>query len=220
MMSSLDPSHDPFAFDSYEQWDPYDDSSQQQTQANKLKLCQLPDWDSERTYDEDPPSYIHYSIEWKVTVNNRAIMPKDTEQDVVLAPAAYWQHFLQPKLENLLRKKNRPVRSEDTNVVVSVTERSERDLTKRFDDISIDWAVIERQLVAWGELYRSGKKLRLNLSFNYVDTSQSSTTSLRRADKRGSSLTTRQMLTVYLAGGIQPYALSWPSMSFGTSLLA
>jgi hypothetical protein len=37
---------------------------------------------------------------------------------------------------------------EDTTVVVSVTERSERDLTKRFDDTSIDWAVIERQLVA------------------------------------------------------------------------
>ena len=41
-------------------------------------IYQFADWDSERTYDEDPPSYIHYSIEWKVTVNDRAIMPKDT----------------------------------------------------------------------------------------------------------------------------------------------
>ena len=89
-MSSPDPSHDLFAFD----------------------------------------SYIHYSIEWKVTVNNKAIMPNDTEQDVILAPTAYWQHFLQPKLENLLHKKNRPVRSENANIVVSVTERSGRDLTK------------------------------------------------------------------------------------------
>ena len=92
-------------------------------------------------------------------------------------------------------QKKRSVRSEDTNVVVSVTDRKERDLTKRFDDTTIDWAVIERQLVAWGELYRVGKKLRLNLSFNYIDTSHSSTTSLGRADKRGSSSTTRQMLT-------------------------
>ena len=92
-MSSPEPSLD--SFDSYEPWDPYDDPSQQQTQTNDLKLCQFPDWDSERTYDE---SYIRYSIEWKVTVKNRAIMPKDTEQDMVLAPAAYWQHFLQPKL--------------------------------------------------------------------------------------------------------------------------
>ena len=85
-MSSPNPSHDSFAFDPYDQWDPYDDSSQRQTQTNELKFCQLPNWDSERTYNE---SYIHYSIEWKVTVNNRAIMPKDTGQDIVLAPAAF-----------------------------------------------------------------------------------------------------------------------------------
>ena len=105
-----------------------------QTQADELKLCQLPNWDSKRTYDDDPPVYIHYSIEWKVTVNNRAIMRPDTEQDIVLAPAAYWQHFLQPKLEDFLRS----VRSEDTNVVVSVIDRKERDLTKQFDDTTID----------------------------------------------------------------------------------
>jgi hypothetical protein len=74
----------------------------------------------------------------EVTVNNRAIMPKDMEQDIVLAPAAYLQHSLEPKLKNFLRKKNRPLRSEDANVVVSVTERLERDLTKRFDDTTID----------------------------------------------------------------------------------
>jgi hypothetical protein len=78
--------------------------------------------------------------------------------------------------------------------VVSVTQRKESDLKKRFDDTSIDWAVIENQLVTWGELYRAGKKLGLNLSFNYVDASQSSTTSLGRTDKRGSSSTTRKML--------------------------
>jgi hypothetical protein len=69
-------------------------------------------------------------------------MRPDTEQDIVLAPAAYWEHFLHPKLDDFWRKKNRSVRSEDTNVVVSVTQRKERDLKKRFDDTSIDWAVI------------------------------------------------------------------------------
>jgi hypothetical protein len=147
-MSSPVPSDDPFESDSYEPWDLYDYPSQQQTQADKLKLCQFADWDSERTYDENPPSYIHYSIEWKVTVNNRAIIPKDTEQDIVLALADYWEHFLKPKLENFVRKKNRPLRSEDTTVTVSVTARSERNLTKRFDDTSVDWAVIESQLLA------------------------------------------------------------------------
>ena len=73
-MSSPSPSHD-----SYEPWDPFEDvSSQQQTQASKLSFCQYSDWDSERTYDEDPPRYIRYAIEWKVTVNKRMIS-KDTE---------------------------------------------------------------------------------------------------------------------------------------------
>lgn len=62
-MSSPDPSHDSFASDPYDQWDLYEDPddrpSQRQTQTNELKLCQLPDWDSERTYNA---SYIRYSI--------------------------------------------------------------------------------------------------------------------------------------------------------------
>jgi hypothetical protein len=192
MMSSPVPSDDT---DSYEPWDAFEFSSQQNTQANKLELCQYANWSPERTYDEDPPSYIHYSIEWKITVNNRAIMPKDTEQDLVLEPAAYWEHFLEPKLKNVLFKKNRPLTSEDTTVVVSVTERSERDLTKRFDETNIDWAVIKKQLVAWGELFRVGKKLRLILSFNYIDSSQSSTALLRGPNQRCRSSTTNQMLT-------------------------
>jgi hypothetical protein len=142
-VSSPDPSLD--NSDLYEPWDPYDDPSQQQTQTNDLKLCQFHDWDSKRIYDD---SYIHYSIEWKITLNNRAIMRADMEQDIVLAPAAYWEHFLHPKLNDFWRKKNKSVKSEDTNVVVSVTQRKEPDLKKRFDDTSIDWAVIENQLLA------------------------------------------------------------------------
>jgi hypothetical protein len=163
---------------------------QQASQADKLGLVQLNNWDEEKTYDEDPPSCIHYSIEWKVTLNSKVIT-KDTEQDLVLAPASYWRLVLQPKLEKLLRRKtsqNKCARSDDTNVVVSVADRSQRDLTKRFEDTDIDWSIVERQLVAWGELFRSGKKLRVDLSFNYVETGQQSTqSSSRKGDKRGSS---------------------------------
>ena len=114
------------------------------------------------------------------------MVSKDTEPDVVLAPGSFWLLVLQPKLEKLLCKKvakNRPIKSEDTNIVVPVTERSQRDLTKRFDDTDIDWAVIEKQLVKWAELFRTGKKLRLNLSFNYVETGQLSAISSKKADK-------------------------------------
>jgi hypothetical protein len=158
MMGSPVPSDDS---DPYEPFDPFEFSSQQNTQANKLELCPYADWDPDRAYDEDPPIYIHYSIEWKIAVNNRAIMSKDTEQDLVLEPAARWEHILEPKLKNALLKKKRPLTSEDTTVAVSVTDRKERDLMKRFDDTSIDWPVIQKQLLAWGELFRAGKKLRL-----------------------------------------------------------
>jgi hypothetical protein len=129
-------------------------------------------------------------------VNNR-VVSKDTEQDVVLAPAAYWRVVFQPKLEKMLSRKlarNRPVRSEDTSIVISVTERSQRDLAKRFDDTNVDWSVVERQLVSWSNFYRAGKKLRVYISFNYVGSSQLSATSSRKTGKRGSSSTTQHML--------------------------
>jgi hypothetical protein len=190
-MSSPTPSLD--SVDSYEQWDPYDETSQQQTQTDNLKLCQFPDWNSEGTYDDDV--HIHYSIVWKVTRNKRAVMGPDTVQDTVLAPSAFCQHLIQPKIDNYWNgKKDKPVRSEDTNVVVSVTQRKQDDLVRRFANTSIDWAVIEKQLVAWGEFYRAGKKLTLKLSFNYIDVTPSSTALSGRPAKRGFSSTTQQML--------------------------
>ncbi|KIN07038.1 hypothetical protein OIDMADRAFT_15975, partial [Oidiodendron maius Zn] len=61
--------------DPYEPWEP-------DPQSDKLALCRYADWDRNRAYDEDLPIYIHYSIEWKIAVNNRAITPIDTEQDL------------------------------------------------------------------------------------------------------------------------------------------
>jgi hypothetical protein len=49
----------------------------------------MDEWDDEKTYDKDPPSCIHYTIEWKVTLNSKLIS-KDTEQNLVLAPRFYW----------------------------------------------------------------------------------------------------------------------------------
>jgi hypothetical protein len=186
-MSDPYPSHE-------DEWHPFDEDSfsrEQTQQEDKLGFCQLTDWDEERAYDEDPPKYIHYSIEWKVTVNNREVS-KETEPDLVLAPASYWRLFLQLNLEKvLLRKmlaKNKTVKCEDTKIVVTNTKRGDPGVTKGFDDIDIDLSVIEKQLILWGDLFRAGKKLRVNISFNYVETGQPSAMSSRRS-------TTQQMLT-------------------------
>lgn len=103
--------------------------------------------------------------------------------------------FLKPKLDRLLQRKvaqNRSIRCEDTSVVASVADRSQRDLTKQFESIDIDWLCIERQLIEWGELFRYSKKLRIIISFSYVD-SRPPTGTTKRGSKRGSSATRRML---------------------------
>ena len=154
---------------------PTSPSVHHQVEADKLCLLQPDDWDQEKDYSADPPTCIRYTIIWKIKLNNRMIA-KDTEQDIVLAPAPYWSMFLQPKLDALLSKKisnSKRIRPDDSNVVVSVNERSERDLIRRFDEVQVDWVVVEKQLLSWGELLRAGKKLRVDISFNYVETQDS-----------------------------------------------
>jgi hypothetical protein len=55
----------------------------------KLELLNLDEWGKTGIYDEDPPSCLYYSIEWKVNLNQKLIS-KDTEQDFVLAPMYHW----------------------------------------------------------------------------------------------------------------------------------
>ena len=86
----------------------------------------------------------------------------------------------------LLGKKlphGRHVKCDDTSVVASVNNRLERDLTKRFDDMDIDWSVVERQLIRWGELCRLGKKLRVDLSCNYIELAPPSSAARNRGTK-------------------------------------
>ena len=167
---------------------------QTQLEPDRLRFLELNKWDELNSYEEEVPSLLHYSIEWKVAVNNR-VVAKDTEQDLVLVPIAYWHMVLQPKLEKLLQKKlgpNRHVRCDDTELKVSISDRTQRDLVKRFDDLDISWPIIAKQLEAWGERFRSGKKLRVDLCFNYVDAYPSSATP-KRGTKRGSSATQKML---------------------------
>lgn len=162
---------------------------------DRLGFLPLAEWDEYNSCEEDTPSHLRYSIEWRVSVNNKVIA-RDTEQDVVLAPAVYWRMYLGAKVDKLVDRKlphSSHVRLDDTSVVASVNDRSERDLTKRFDDMEIDWSVVERRFVRWSGPFRSGKKLRVDLTFNYKDSTSSSSAAANRGNKRGSHATQRML---------------------------
>lgn len=101
-------------------------------------------------------------IEWKVTVNKRVIS-RDTEEDFALTLSAFWPVTLRRKLEKLLESKTTRksrVRTDDTWIVVSVNDRSQRDLTKRFDNLDVEWTAVGKQLLRWGGTVKSRQETK------------------------------------------------------------
>jgi hypothetical protein len=133
-------------------------------------------------------------IEWKVTLNNRKNLTKDTEQHLTRRPSSYWQ-TIKEKAENAVQRKinsKQRVRVDDTTVVVCVNDRSQRDLTKNFEKTDVDWTAIERQLLMWENLFLMGKELRLSITINYVEDCNNSLAAT--TDKRGNTSRTKRML--------------------------
>ena len=93
-----------------------------------------------------------------------------TEEGVFLAPGAFWDSTLRRKIDESL---NREFSSQDrpepcnTVVVVSVSKRAERDLTKEFAGLDVDWSVIEEKLESWACYFREGKRLTVKVTFRF-----------------------------------------------------
>ncbi|KAH7109920.1 hypothetical protein B0J13DRAFT_392940, partial [Dactylonectria estremocensis] len=128
--------------------------SQQRSRGSSLPLLQLSNWDKDLAYDEFPPTCIHHSVEWKLLLNKGGRLTKLTynpelEQDLVLAPGALWNRSLKQKVEDCLEKKTPATKCyepEETNVVVSVSDRAEQNLSKSYPEFNINWEEVEKQL--------------------------------------------------------------------------
>ncbi|KAJ5086731.1 hypothetical protein NUU61_008038 [Penicillium alfredii] len=107
---------------------------------------------------------------------------------------SYWEQIKETAENDLRRKiaRDRRVRLDDTNLVVYVNDRSQSDLAKRFEGTDIDWMMVEKQLLLWANLHRLGKRLRIQISVNYIDDHGRL---LLSSDKRGNSSATKGMLS-------------------------
>jgi hypothetical protein len=172
------------------------------SQPEKLAFLQVPAWDPAKVYNDEPPPYLRATVGWKITLNGKPFH-ENTEQNVVLTLASYWELVLRPKVDKIVtikRSQRKNMMLQGTKLVVSVTQRLEPKLVLQYgNDEEIHWPTVENKLVEWGEFFRVGKKLTVNLSVNYDDregaSQQAITGSSKSADKRSTRSTTQRMLT-------------------------
>jgi hypothetical protein len=164
-------------------------------QDSRLPLLGLNDWYPAFRDDEDDPTCIHYDIEWKLQLKKGRLskLVEITEENLTLAPGAYWDKFLSVELASTVKDKLPEPRYEpdETTVVVSVEKRSERNMRKRFDGLVVDWKTIEDKLRGWAPLFREGNKLRIDISFVYKEAIQPAAATTR---SRGRGATGRQLI--------------------------
>ncbi|KNB18627.1 hypothetical protein FOXG_16108 [Fusarium oxysporum f. sp. lycopersici 4287] len=120
-------------------------------QDRRLPLLGLSDWDPNFRDDEDDPTCIHYDIEWKLQLKKGRLskLVEITEENLTLAPGAYWDKFLSLDLATTVKDKLPEPRT------------------------------IEDKLRGWAPLFREGNKLRIYISFVYKEVMQPAAATIR-----------------------------------------
>ena len=111
--------------------------SQRRPARKTLPIVPYADWVPDQSYDQLPPSCVHYIMEWKLTLNRR-LVAKQTEDDLVVAPSDFWNEELSSKIADIVKSTGKPCEADATTIAISVNDRSEHDITKRFEKLEID----------------------------------------------------------------------------------
>jgi hypothetical protein len=104
-----------------------------QPQSDQLNFPPFAEWEEGGEYDEQPPRYFCYTIEWKLILNRKAV-GRVTEEDLAVAPSEYWEETLKADVEDMLqmkKKRHQRVRSEGR----AVTTESERPVPEKSRNI-------------------------------------------------------------------------------------
>jgi hypothetical protein len=67
-----------------------------------------------------------------LTLNRRAT-PKQTENDLIVAPSDFWNEELSTKVVNIVKLTGKTCDADAATIAISVNDRSEYDITKRFE---------------------------------------------------------------------------------------
>ena len=72
-------------------------------------------------------------MEWKLTLNRR-LVAKQTEDNLVVAPSDFFNGKLFSKAADIVKSTGKSCEIDATTIAVSVNDRSEHDITKRFEN--------------------------------------------------------------------------------------
>jgi len=138
--------------------------------GSALLFVPYADWKPELTYDHQPPIHICYTLDWTLSVNNRQ-RSGETELGIVISPQKFWKHVLRPKLQAALENLPRACTETQTRLILFVTDKKTKKITRRFPKLEIKWAEVAKHLQEWSRFLLDGKKLTIEATFYFSEES-------------------------------------------------